>query len=176
MTKLLASLEKGGRYTENFALVALLAIMVLLSVLQIVNRQFLGGSLQIVWADEVIRTIVLWLAMVGSIAAARDNKHIRIDAVAHLVSSSVLRWIRVVVDLFAAGVCAMIGYHAWRLIMQEREWGDMSAIDVPVWLLHAIVPAAFILISYQFLLHVLRGVIGADTSGADHTTTSGTES
>ena len=165
MRKLLASLERAGRSAENFALVVLLAVMVGLSVLQIANRQFLSGSLSLSWADELVRIIVLWLAMVGSIAAARDNKHIRIDAIAHLLPESALRWIRVVVDLFTAGVCAFIGYHAWRLVVMEREWGDMAAIDVPVWVLHAIVPGAFFLISYQFVVQVLRGIAGKTDSG-----------
>ena len=159
MKKVLASLDKAGRLAENFALVALLGTMIVLSVLQIVNRQFFGGSLAISWADELIKIIVLWLAMVGSIAAARDNKHIRIDAISHLLSGPIVRWARVVVDLFAAAVCAVIGYHAWRLIVLEREWGDMAAIDVPLWILHAVVPAAFILVSYRFVVQVVSGCV-----------------
>ena len=36
------------------------------------------------------------------------------------------------------------------------SWGDTIFTDVPLWLLHAIVPLAFILISYQFLVRVVR--------------------
>ncbi len=159
MKKLLASLDKAGRLAENFALVTLLGTMIVLSVLQIANRQFFGGSLAISWADELIKIIVLWLAMVGSIAAARDNKHIRIDAISHLLKGPIVDWARIVVDLFAAGVCAVIGYHAWRLIVLEREWGDMASIDIPIWILHAIVPAAFILVSYRFFVQVISGCV-----------------
>ena len=169
MKKLLASLEKAGRLAEDCTVVALLGTMVVLAVAQIVNREIFGGALQISWSDELVRIIVLWLAMVGSIAAARDNKHIRIDAIAHLLSGTAVRWIRVVVDLFAAAVCAFIGYHAWRLVAMEREWGDMAAIDVPLWLLHTVVPAAFVLISYRFLIQVvseLIALVGGDSEEA----------
>ena len=44
----------------------LLGTMILLSVSQIANRQFFGGSINLTWADELIKLIVLWLAMVGS--------------------------------------------------------------------------------------------------------------
>ena len=154
MTRPLAFLDKAGRAAENAALVVLLFTMIGLSVLQIVNRQFFGGSINLSWSDELIKLIVLWLAMVGSIAACRDNKHIRIDLVSHVLPASIVRWTRVVVDLFAALVCAYIAYQAWQLIALEREWGDVSTVALPYWVLHAVVPAAFALIAYRFLVRV----------------------
>ncbi|MEL7187446.1 MAG: TRAP transporter small permease [Pseudomonadota bacterium] len=152
MKKVVAKLDHAGRLAENSLLVVLLGTMILLSVSQIANRQFFGGSINLTWADELIKLIVLWLAMVGSIAAARDGKHIRIDLISHLVADPVVRWSRVVVDLFAAAVCGFIGYQAWKLIMLEREWGDLGPVDVPIWIVHAIVPAAFFLISFRFVV------------------------
>ena len=126
--------------------------MIGVSVFQIINRQLLNGSFSLSWADELVKIIVLWLAMVGSIAAARDNRHIRIDLISHVLSGPVVAWAKVVVDLFAAVVCAVIGWHSYRLIREEMSWGDTIFTDVPLWLLHAIVPLAFLLLSYQFLL------------------------
>ena len=156
MKKLLDRLERFGRLAENTALVVLLGTMVCVSVFQIVNRQLLDGAFSLTWADELVRIIVLWLAMVGSIAACRDNKHIRIDLISHILSGPVVAWSKVIVDLFAAAVCGVIGWQAWRLVREEMSWGDTVFTDVPLWLLHAIVPAAFFLISYQFLVRVVR--------------------
>lgn len=156
MKKVLDSLDRGARLAENTALVVLLGTMIGVSVFQIINRQLLGGSFSMSWADELVKIIVLWLAMVGSIAACRDNKHIRIDLITHVLSGPVVAWSRVIVDLFAAAVCATIGWHAYRLIREEMSWGDMVFTDVPLWMLHTIVPLAFVLISYQFLVRVAR--------------------
>ena len=98
--------------------------------------------------------------MVGSIAACRDNKHIRIDAITHVLSGSVVTVIKIVVDIFAAAVCAMIGWQAFRLVREEVSWGEYVIGDVPLWLAHAVVPVAFFLISYQFLVRVLRLAYG----------------
>jgi TRAP-type C4-dicarboxylate transport system permease small subunit len=155
LRKLLQRLERAGRLAENLVLLVLLGTMVGVSVFQIVNRQLLGGSFSLAWADELVKMIVLWLAMVGSIAACRDNKHIRIDLITHILSGTIVSWIKIVVDLFAAGVCAMIAWQAWRLIGEERSWGDVIFGDVPLWLAHAIVPLAFALVSYRFLVRVL---------------------
>ena len=156
MKGLLEKLERAGRLAENTALIVLLGTMIGVAVFQIVNRQILGGMFTLAWADELVRMIVLWLAMVGSIAACRDNKHIRIDLITHILSGSVITWIKILVDLFAAGVCAMIGWQAWRLIQEEMSWGDTVLGNVPLWLMHAIVPLAFALVSYQFLVRVLK--------------------
>ncbi len=156
MRKTLDSLERAGKHAENTALVVLLAAMVGVSVFQIINRQLLNGAFTIAWADEFVKFVVLWLAMVGSIAACRDNKHIRIDLITHILSGRIISWIKIVVDLFAAAVCAMIAWQAWRLVREEMSWGDTVLGNVPMWIAHAIVPIAFVLISYQFLVRVLK--------------------
>ena len=134
--------------------------MIGVAVFQIVNRQLLGGMFTLAWADELVKLIVLWLAMVGSIAACRDNKHIRIDLITHILSGKIISWIKIVVDLFAAAVCAMIGWQAYRLVREEISWGDTVLGDVPLWIVHSIVPLAFVIISYQFLVRVLKLAIG----------------
>lgn len=165
MKNVLNSLERAGRLAENTALVVLLGTMIGVSVFQIINRQLLGSSFSLAWADELVKMIVLWLAMVGSIAACRDNKHIRIDLITHILSGKIVSWIKIVVDVFAAAVCAMIGWQAYRLVREEVSWGDTILGDIPLWLAHAIVPLAFLLISYQFLVRVvklLHGLFDAD--------------
>jgi len=167
LKKVLDSLDRGARLAENTALVVLLGTMIGVSVFQIINRQLLGGSFSLAWADELVKIIVLWLAMVGSVAACRDNKHIRIDLITHVLSGPVVAWAKVLVDLFAAVVCATIGWHAYRLIREEMSWGDTIFTDVPLWLMHAIVPLAFVLISYQFLVRVARLLHGIFVPAAE---------
>lgn len=156
MRKILDKLERAGRLAEDLALVVLLGAMIGVAVFQIINRQLLGGSFTLAWADEFVKIVVLWLAMVGSIAAARDNKHIRIDLITHILSGRIVTAIKLVVDTFAAIVCAVIGWHAFRLIREEISWGDTIFTDVPLWIMHAIVPFAFALISYRFVVRVAR--------------------
>lgn len=160
MKKALVSLERAGRFAENAALIALLATMIGVSVFQIVNRQLLGGAFTLAWADPLVKLIVLWLAMVGSIAACRDNKHIRIDLVTHVLTGPVVAWIKAIVDIFAAGVCGVIAWHSYRLVREQAGWGDTVFDGLPLWLFHVIVPLAFVLISYRFLVRSAGLVYG----------------
>ncbi|MCG8371733.1 MAG: TRAP transporter small permease [Proteobacteria bacterium] len=156
MNRVLARLEQAGRFAENAALVVLLGTMIAVAVFQIVNRQLLGSLFAIGWADELVKLIVLWLAMVGSVAACRDNKHIRIDLITHVLSGPVVTWAKIAADLFAAGVSAVIGWHAYRLIREETGWGDTIFGDMPLWAFHTIVPLAFLLLGYHFFVRVIR--------------------
>ena len=156
MKSILASLERVGRAAEDTALVVLLGSMIVLAVLQIVLRQFFDGA--IVWADELIKIIVLWLAMVGSIAAARDNRHIRIDVLSHVLPEKLVVLSRVLVDLFAAIVCVVIAWQAWRYLQLEIEFEETVLIDWPAWIAHVILPAAFLLIGYRFLVSIMAEV------------------
>ncbi len=147
---LLNRLDTAGRFVENVFLVGLLSGMMLLSVAQIIAREVFETGFY--WSGELVRLMVLWLAMVGAVAACRENRHIRIDAVSHLLSDRAVRVARVVVDTFAAGVCAMVAWHAWRYTQLEIEFEETVLIDTPAWIAHAVVPAAFALLSYRFLL------------------------
>lgn len=152
----LAWLERFGRLVENAALVVLLGSLVLLAVGQIILREvFETGFFR---ADELIKLLVLWLAMVGSIAATRDNRHIRIDALSHLLPDRAVTAIRLFVDVFAAIVCGAVAWHAWRYLQLEIEFEDTVLINVPAWIAHAVVPGAFALMSYRFAVSVIHEI------------------
>lgn len=152
MKQFLTRLDHFGRFAENTALVTLLSAMMLLAVGQIVLRELFSTGF--IWADELIKLMVLWLAMVGSIAACRDNRHIRIDAISHVLPDKAILVIRVIVDLFAAAVCGVLAWQAWRWTQLEIEFEDTVLIDTPAWLAHVIVPFAFAIVSYRFLVLV----------------------
>lgn len=159
MKKLLARLDRVGRRLEDIALVLLLCGMMLLAVGQIVLREVFSTGF--VWADELVKLMLLWLAMVGSIAASRDDRHIRIDALSHLFPPLAIRITRLIVDSFAAAVCAVIAWHAYRYIrLVDIEFGDTVLLDTPAWIAHAIVPLAFLLVSYRFVVLVLWQLVG----------------
>lgn len=167
MKKLLARMDHAGRFLENAALVILLCGMMLLAVGQIVLREVFATGF--IWADELVKLMVLWLAMVGSVAACRDNRHIRIDALSQVLPDGIVTWIRILVDLFAAAVCAVIGWHAYRYLGLEIEFEDTVLIDTPAWAAHVIVPLAFLLLAYRFLVLVgwqVCALVCRDDTGA----------
>lgn len=135
----------------------MLSGMILLAVGQIVLREVFDTD--IIWADELLKLMVLWLAMVGSIAACRDDRHIRIDVLSHLLPDWLVDITRVLVDMFAAVVCAVIAVQAWRYLQIEIEFEDTVLVDTPAWIAHVILPLAFALISYRFAVLAIKKIV-----------------
>jgi len=154
--QLLGRLEEAGAALETILLVSILTAMMLVAVGQIVMREAFGTGFG--WADELVRLMVLWLAMIGSIAACRENRHIRIDALSHVLPDIAVKLIRVIVDVFATFVCTVIAIQAWRYLQIEIEYGDEVLVNTPAWIAHSIMPAAFFLMAYRFLIGALRQV------------------
>ncbi len=163
----LSRLERFGRFAENAVLVMLLSGMILLACGQIVLREVFDTG--IIWADEAIKLMVLWLAMVGSVAASRDNRHIRIDVLSHLLPKQVVAMTRMLVDAFAAAVCAVIAWQAWRYLQLEIEYENTVLVDAPAWIAHAVLPAAFALVSYRFVVSILKQIHELFTGRATET-------
>ncbi|HEY0180244.1 MAG TPA: TRAP transporter small permease [Dokdonella sp.] len=138
---------------EN-ALIALLVLaMVLLAGAQIVLRNVFETGLS--WADPLLRAMVLWAALLGALAAARDDKHIGLDVIAHFVHGRARRVLRAVTLLFAALVSATMAWYGVGLV--ELDYGGANSIaGIPNWLVEAIVPVAFGLLALRFALHAFQ--------------------
>lgn len=131
-------------------LVALLVLaMVVLAGAQIVLRNFFDTGLA--WLDPVLRAMVLWAAMLGALAAAREDKHIGIDFLAHFVHGRARRVMRCAALLFAAGISALMAWHGYGLV--QLDYGsDVSVGGIPGWIVEAVLPAGFGLLAARFLL------------------------
>jgi len=152
--QLLSRLEKAGSALETVMLVSMLTAMMLVAVGQIIMREGFGTGFG--WADELVRLMVLWLAMIGSIAACRENRHIRIDALSHVLPDVAVNLIRILVDVFAAFICAVIAFQAWRYLQIEIEYDDTVLVDTPAWIAHSIMPVAFALMAYRYSIGALQ--------------------
>ncbi|PON12029.1 TRAP transporter small permease [Candidatus Entotheonella serta] len=150
-------LERWGTAIENATLVALFGVMLALAVSQIILRIFFSAGF--VWTDELLRLIVMWITLVASIAAGRSDRHLRIDLISHVLPELYVRLSRVLVDVFAAGVCGLLAWQSYRFLMLSIESGDTILVNVPAWTAYCILPFAFLLLAYRFILTAAMGAI-----------------
>ena len=149
----LRKLDQLLRYVENAVLTFLLGGTIVLAVMQIVLRNFADYGFQ--WADPLLRILVLWLGLVGAIAATRDGKHINIDILSKYVAGRWRTATNVVTELFAAVICALVGYFSCQFVLGEAEFGLTGAGDIPIWVYQSIIPAAFFVIALRFLVRAI---------------------
>ncbi|HEY6942503.1 TRAP transporter small permease [Dokdonella sp.] len=144
-----ATLVRWIERVETGLVAALVFAMVVLAGAQIVLRNAFESGLS--WADPLLRAMVLWAAMLGALAAARDDKHIGLDLVTHFVHGRARRLLRVVTLLFAAAVSAMMAWHGVGLVRLDYGAGTATA-GIPNWAIEAIVPVGFGLLALRLAL------------------------
>jgi len=154
---ILKRLERYGTAAENASLVILLGAMMILAVGQIVMRLFFNTG--VVWGDELLKLMVLWIAMIASIAASRSDRHLRIDIVSHFVPEKFARVPRLLVDAFAAALCGVLAWQSYRFVQLSIEFEDTVLVNIPSWIAHSILPFAFALMCYRFFLSFVGEVL-----------------
>ena len=141
---------------EDGLLAGLLLTMLLLASSQIFLRNLLDVGL--VWADPLLRIMLLWLGLLGALAASRDNKHISIDVLTRLLPERLQLYSHLFTSLFTASVSGLIAYHSGRFVLSEFEEHTMAVAGVPAWCFEIIIPLAFALIALRYLLHFAQHV------------------
>lgn len=128
----------------------LLVALIILACLQIILRTCFSGGL--LWADPLLRYLVLWCGMIGAVVATREKKHISIDVVGYLAPEQLKPWIELLIDLFCSVVAAILTWAATIFTHNERLFGDSPLLSVPAWIWNLVFPIAFALITIHFLL------------------------
>jgi len=156
---LLRRLLQAITWTENAVLIALLALMVVLAGSQIVFRNLLDLSL--LGVDQLLRLLVLWVALLGAVTASRDDKHINIDLFSRFLPARGLAAVRVLTDLFTVMVCMLLAWHAGRFVASERTTGELAFALLPMWIAQLILPAAFGLVALRYVILLVKNARAA---------------
>lgn len=135
---------------EDGVLVAFLMGMLALAGAQIFLRNVFDAGL--VWADPLLRQLVLWTALIGAMVAARKGQHIAIDVLSRWLPSAAGSLARVATDVFTTAVCWLLAFHGARLVAMEWQAGAGATGAVPAWLGLAILPIGFGVIGLRYLV------------------------
>jgi TRAP-type C4-dicarboxylate transport system permease small subunit len=133
---------------ERFILVALVTGMVGLSVLQILLRNVWHTGLN--WAEPLLGMALLWLTMLGALAATGLGRHLSIDLATALLPR---RWSVGLVratSIFAALVCGLLAWAAGRYVGFQRDMNITLLLGAPVWKHYMVIPVVFWVMSLRF--------------------------
>ncbi len=159
-----ASLEKRGRAMalfqtagriEVFFVALLILTLVVLGAIQIFLRNFFNSGL--LWADPMMRHIVLWLGATGAALASARMRHISVDALTRVLPAAVRPARRAIVFGATAVATYLLVIATTRLVIDEREFGEVAFLGLRTWVLQLVLPGAFSLITYRTLLGVMLG-------------------
>jgi len=94
----LAAADRTGRALENAVLVTVLSAMILLAAGQIFLRNLF--DIGFIWTDELLRMLVLWIALAGAVAASREDKQINIAVLDRFLPDTLAALSKIMVHAF----------------------------------------------------------------------------
>ena len=149
-------LDKAGRLGEDAVLVLILTALILLAASQIVLRNFF--SFGFIWADEMLRMLVLLIAVAGAVAASRTDKHINIAILDRFLPQKIKLLVKIIIHVFTAAICGAVAWYSVQFVQMSHEFGDVLMGSVPAWMPQLILPVGFGLICYRYSLFVIKEV------------------
>ena len=105
------------------------------------------------WAESVLKILVLWIALLGAMVATRENQHIKIDLLERFLPPLALLLCRKMTSIFSAIICGLAAYWSADLVYYEFLDSTVAFGVVPVWLCQMIMPIAFFVMGLRFLSH-----------------------
>jgi len=155
---LLARLGRATAAIEDTLLVLMLAAMILLAGSQIVLRNF--WDIGLAWGDPLLRVSVLWIGLLGAMAATRDDNHISIDILYRLLPIAGKNISRAITDLFTAVVCGYVAWYGGLLVALEKREESIVFASVPAWIAELIIPVGFGVMALRFLTSFVLRLLG----------------
>lgn len=156
--KILNAISNGMARVEAVALAISLITMLAVAFFQVVMRNIYG--IGYVWADILVRTLVLWVGLLGAVVATQEGRHLTIDVMTKFLPAQVTRVVRVVARVFALVVCLYLTEAAYDYILLQKETSvGPGLFGLPPWLPEIIIPIAFVLISFHFFILIIAGIV-----------------
>ncbi len=149
---------------EDGVLAGILTAMIVLAAVQILLRNVFHTGL--LWADPALRVMVLWIGLIGAMVATRHDKQITVDVLSRFMAPRARAGVRVLTDLFTAAVSAVVAWHGGRLVLEDHAAGSEVFASVPVWLCEIVVPLAFGVIAFRYVMYAIHHVRMAGESEA----------
>ncbi|OGU24870.1 MAG: hypothetical protein A2X66_06915 [Ignavibacteria bacterium GWA2_54_16] len=124
-----------------------------MSFLQVVLRNVFSSG--ILWADILLRHILLWLGFLGAAIATSENRHINIDSVRRFLSPRIRLATEVMTNLFAAAICILLASAAWEFVQGEIADRRTVLEGIPSWYFQSIIPVGFGLLAIHFIIRAI---------------------
>lgn len=143
------ALARGFGHAENFTAALALLLMAGLPVLELVLRTFFATG--ITGAAEYVQHLTLWVGFLGAAIAARERRHLSLSQGVRIVPERFAGAARVASALVSVAVAGGLTWASYRFVSFEMESAARVGALIPVWMVEAVLPLAFALITLRFI-------------------------
>ncbi|MEO7242080.1 MAG: TRAP transporter small permease [Variovorax sp.] len=135
---------------EEWVIAGMLAAMTLLTFLQVVLRYVFNSGFT--WALQLTTVFFALMIFVGISYGVRVGAHIGIDALVSKMPAHVRRATSIVVVLLCLVYAGLVIFGSFIYVAKMQQAGiEMDDLPVPVWLVRAILPLGYLLLTLRFV-------------------------
>lgn len=146
---------------ENFILGYGIIFIAILLVANVFSRSVLNNSLK--FAEELGQFMMIIITFIGISTAARFSKNINMNAIIDNLPNKVRKAFMLVISFFTSFVMFYVSYLCFLYAKDIYKVGRIStAMEIPMWIIIAIVAIGVFLNAVQFLITFIKNVMNKD--------------
>ena len=169
--------DRYQRLLRAFALLAcaLLFLMMCMICADVLLRNvpLIPGLRGLAWSTEVSESLLYLITLLSAPWLLRQGQHIRVDIVLRAIPPKLAWYGEWAADGLALACCLVMAYHGLSSTIVSYRSGYMTikTLITPEWWMLCVLPAAFLLLSIEFLFRMRRLHAGERAPRGDAVTT-----
>lgn len=115
------------------------------------------------WTQEVSIYLFMWTMLAASSYTLQVGKHVRVDLLIEHMQPRTRTIFEIITGVIGMIYCAIISVQAYEMLQMSIKYEKLSAtlLRVPLWIPQSALLIGFVLLTFQFLLIVLKSVMEA---------------
>lgn len=142
-----------ARALENTVLLSSLALLIVLTVLQILLRNFFSTSIS--WVEPLNQHLVLVIGFVGAMVAGRNGEHISFDVFKRYLPEGSQRFFSILGAVLSALVCFWLAYICSEMVYLDYLDPIPAFAKVSQWVFEIFIPLGFLVIGYRLIKYAM---------------------
>ncbi|AWI74127.1 TRAP transporter permease DctQ [Parazoarcus communis] len=162
--QILRRIDHGLAVLEKQLLAWAIILMAVNTLGNVVAR--VGFNSSLFFSEELNQFLIVLITFVGTSAAARQGRHIRMSAFTDMLPVEYRRWALAAIQAFTAVVLALLAWYATTYILRTQAMGRVTpALQFPMWITLLWIPLGLAIATLQFWLTAL---VNMRTPGSVH--------
>jgi C4-dicarboxylate transporter DctQ subunit len=154
----------------SWAMVALGAVMTLVILIQVFFRYVV--YLPVPWTAELAKYLMVWMGMLGAVAALRQGRHIGVRVLVERLPQGAYDYVVPFVQAAEIGFLVLLAWQGWEFM--SINFGQNSpAMEIPMLIPYAAIPLGCVMMAINVVADILQDRWPSD-QGSDANIAAGT--
>ncbi|ASV83249.1 tripartite ATP-independent periplasmic transporter, DctQ family [Ochrobactrum quorumnocens] len=139
-----------------------LLILLALFNVAVVMRYWLHQPLQ--WTEEISGLLMIWIIMLGSVAAERDNQHLAIPMLVEILPEKIREVINSIISILSGLFLLYVSYAGYKLSV-AAQFKVTDVLRISYYWIDIAVPVGFVIIALYMFTGAFKSLRAAFAGG-----------